>query len=125
MSILAPLLLAAFLLFLQGPLLQFSCAFTGARAPGFGRALVTALLAGLLSSIVAVTWSWTFGLLISFFISAWLAWGISVALAGTVAAVVYKSRLRLPFPQAVIIAAVHHLLTWAITAAAWYLYGLF
>lgn len=123
MSILAPLLLAAVLLLLQGPLLQFSVAFTGGHAPGYGRALGTAILAGVASGMAAAAWGCTFGLLIGF-VSGWLAWAASALVAAMVAATIYKGRLRLPFSQAFVVAIVHHLLSSALAAAAWYLYGL-
>lgn len=124
MSILAPLLLAALLLLLQGPILQFSVAFTGGHAPAYGRALGTAILAGIASALAATAWGCTFGLLIGF-VSGWLAW-IASALIGTMAAAaIYKGRLRLPYTQAFVVAIVHHLLSSALAAAAWYLYGLF
>lgn len=124
MSILAPLFLVALLLFLQGPLLQFSCAFTGARAPRYWRALTTAVLAAVLSTFAATAWSCTFGLVVGLF-SSWLAWGLSIAVAGLVASAVYKRRLSIPFAQAVVVALVHNLLSSGLAAAAWFLYGLF
>lgn len=123
MSILAPVLVAAALLLLQGPVLQFSVAFTGGHAPGYWRALGTAVLAGVASAMAAAAWGCTFGLLISF-VSTWLAYAASAVVAGMVAAAVYKGRLRLPYSQAFVVAIVHHLLSSALAAAAWYLYGL-
>lgn len=124
MSILAPIFVAGLLLALQGPLLQFSCAFAGGRAPGYWRALATAILAGCASTVAATTWSWTGGLLVSLFVSSWLAWGIGVTLGGLVSSLVYRGRLHLPFAQAVAVTLVHSVLSSGVTAAAWYLYRL-
>lgn len=124
MSILAPLFVAVVLLLLQGPILQFAVSFTGGHAPAYGRALGTAVFAGIVSTLAAAAWGCTFGLLISFF-SAWLAWAASALVAANMAALVYKGRLRLPFSQALVVAIVHNLLSSALAAAAWYLYRLF
>lgn len=124
MSIFAPLFLVALLMFLQGPLLQASCAVSGARPPSYGRALVTAILAVVLSTIAGTAWSWTFGVLVGLF-SAWLAWGLSIGVTGLVSASILRTRLRIPFRQAVLVAIVHHVLSTGLAAAAWFLYGLF
>jgi hypothetical protein len=118
MSLFAPLLAAAFLVAVQGLLLQAACAVAGERPPRYGEALVTALLAAVVSTLLALAWGCTFGLVVGL-LSSTLAWALSVLVGVGATASVYRTRLATPGPQAFAIALAHHAMAWAVSATLW------
>jgi len=118
MSMFASLLAGLFLFAIQGLLLQTAVALTGDPAPRAGRAFVTAALAALLASMGAAGWGCTFGLVVSVF-SKTLASLMSVFVAVSITAAVYRSRLWLTGGHALVVAALHHLMAWATAALLW------
>lgn len=120
MSLFAPLLAAGLLLALQGTLLQVACAFVGEPPPRYRQALVTALLAAIVATLLTVAWSCSLGLLVGL-VSRTLAWVLSVFVGLGVTASVYRARLGLTGGQAFAVTLAHHAMTWALSAL---LYGL-
>lgn len=125
MSLFVPLLVAVVLVAVQGGLLQLSCAVAGERPPAYGPALLTAIVAGLLSAIGASAFGWTIGLVLWFF-SRTLAWAATGLFGIAISAAVYRSRLGaggvpLSPGQAIAIAGIHHGLAWLVGGLAWWL----
>jgi hypothetical protein len=118
MSLLAPILVACFLLAIQGFLLQTAVALTGDPAPRHGRALLTALIAALLATMGSAAWGCTFGLLVAL-ISKPMAYGLSLLVGLVITSVVYRSRLRLSGGHAFVVAGLHHLMAWAVSGLLW------
>ena len=118
MSLFALVLVVAFLIAVQGFLLQTACAIAGERPPTYGDALVNAMIAGFVAFLASSAFGCTFGIVIGLF-SKYLAWFGSAAIGAAVAANVYRTRMFLPTNQALAVAVIHHLLAWAISAAVW------
>lgn len=109
------------LLTVQGFVLQTAVALTGDPAPRYGRALVTAWMAGIATLVGVGLWKVTFGLVIGFFaptVASVLAVGLGVAITG----LVIKGRIGLRAGHALMVAALHSLMAWGASAAVWWLY---
>lgn len=118
MSLLAPLLVTCFLIAIQGFLLQTAVALTGDPAPRYGRALITSLIAGVLTFIGVSSWGCTFGLLLGL-ISKPLAAMLSIFVGLVITSAVYRTRLRISGGHALVIAGLHHLMGWGVGALVW------
>ncbi|MCB9673382.1 MAG: hypothetical protein H6734_28220 [Alphaproteobacteria bacterium] len=114
--IVVPVVAALIAVLLQGVLLQISVALTGEQAPRFGRALVTALIGGLVSWVAGGVFSVTAGLFLGF-VAPGLAWVLGASITIGAAAVVYRSRLGIGLLHAAVVAALQQLLTWAALGA--------
>lgn len=118
LTLIVPLLIGALW---HGLSLQLSCALAGERSPRFLRAMWVSWLGGLLGAGSAAVWSWTFGLIVSLFISSWLAFGLGILLQLFVTASVYRSGLKLTGPAAFGVTGIHALLSWGVNALlAWF-----
>lgn len=118
MSLFAPVLIVAFLIALQGFLLQTACAVAGERPPTYGEALLTSIIAAIVAGLASTAFGCTFGVFLGLF-SRYLAWFAAVAVGTAVTASVYRSRLLVPTNQALAIAIIHHVLAWAISGLLW------
>jgi hypothetical protein len=114
----ASILILAFLVAVQGVLLQRSCALAGERPPPYGEALATALIAGLVSGVGGAAFGCTAGLLIGLF-SRWAAWLAGELFALALTASVYRGRLGLRTERALLVAVFHHVLAALVSAAVW------
>jgi hypothetical protein len=114
-----PVLIAAFLVAIQGVLLQTSCTLTGQKPPPYGAALLTSLIGGILTGIGTFLFAWTFALVIGLFSStlAWIAtWSVGIAITASV----YRTRLDLATPRAIAVSIAHHFLAGTIATVLWF-----
>lgn len=114
MSLFAPILVAVFVLAIQGLLLQTACALTGEKPPSYGEAALTALVAGVVAALGTLAWGCTFGLVVALF-SRTLAWALGVATGLAITASVYRVRLGVSGGQAFAIGLLHHVMAWAVS----------
>lgn len=118
MSLLATLLIVAFLITVQGFLLQTAMAVAGERPPSYGEALMTAIIAAVFAALATTAFGCTLGVFIGLF-SKVLAWVASLAIGTAVTASVYRSRLFLGSGQAVAVAVIHHVLGYLLSGLVW------
>lgn len=97
----------------HGVSLKVACALAGEDSPGFARTAVVSWLGGLMSAVVGTAWAFTFGIVVSLFISSWLSAGIGLVLGLLTAATVYRQGLKLSGPASLGVAAIHLALTFA------------
>lgn len=100
----------------HGLSLQIACVLAGEQAPRFGRAIWVSWLGGLLGAGVSTAWGFTFGLVVSLFLSAWLATAIGVGLQLLTTGAVYKRGLKLSSPASFGVALIHLLLSFGVAA---------
>ncbi len=114
MSLLVPLLMA---LLWHGFSLKLAVALAGEEAPGFFRAAWVSWIGGLLGSAVFFGWSWTIGWGIALLLSSWLSMALGFAFQFLTTATIYKRGLRLGFPDALGVTAIHLALSFLVNAA--------
>jgi hypothetical protein len=116
----APLLLAAFLLAIQGVLLRISCAICAYDdPPPHASALWTAVVASTLALLASAAWSCTFGLLASLLLGSTISSLLAVLVAIAVTAEVYRRRLATTGGHALVITIVHHTTASITSAVLW------
>ena len=98
----------------HGLSLKFSVALAGEDSPTFFRAAFVSWIGGLLGTIGAASFAWTFGWFTSLFIGAWLTTAISIAITLFTTSMVYKRGLNLTLPTAFGVTGIHAVLTFLI-----------
>jgi len=96
---------------LQGWLMQTAVALTGDPAPRYGRALGAVIFTLVSYTISWVGWSWTVGWFMKLFVGNFIVDGLGMALAVLLSAFIVKRRLRLSYSHALVITALHILLS--------------
>ena len=114
--------IAAFfaLLLAQGFLLQTSVALSGAAAPRYGSALVTALVGALAGGLASASYSCTAGVLVSLFVSAHLSWALAALVGWIATAAVYKRSLDLRPGHAMLVALLHQVMATALSGVVYF-----
>jgi len=109
-----------FLVAIQGFLLQTAVALTGEAAPRYGAATVTALWAGLVSTLAYAGFRLTAGIVLWMFMGSTAVWlaGLVVMWLGT--AVVYRRRMELSGGHALLVALLHHVMAATVSGAIWF-----
>jgi hypothetical protein len=120
MSFFLPVILVVALVLAQGALLQVATALTGEVAPRYGRALSTALLAALFSTVASAAYGCTVGIFVSA-ISTTVAAAIAAFVTLWVSGLVYRRRLSVSTGQALLIALLHEVMAMVLSGAAWWL----
>lgn len=113
LSLVVPLVIAALW---HGFSLQLACTIAGEQTPRFGRAMWVSWLGGLLGAGAATVWSFTFGLLVSLFLSSWLSFGLGLVLQLLVTGGIYRRGLKLSLPAGMGVAGIHAILSLAVNA---------
>ncbi|MCB9674065.1 MAG: hypothetical protein H6737_03055 [Alphaproteobacteria bacterium] len=117
LSLIVPFIIAVLW---HGFSLQIASVLAGEEAPRFTRAVWVSWLGGLLGGGSAILWTYSFGLIVSLFISAWLATAIGFGIHLFVVGATYKRGLRFSTPTALGVAGIHMILSYVVNAVlAW------
>ena len=119
MSFLLPVIVVVALVLAQGALLQVATALTGEVAPRYGRALGTAVLAVIFSTLASAAYGCTLGLFLKAISSTAAAAGAALIMLW-VTGLVYRKRLSVSTGQALLIALLHEVMAALLSAAAWW-----
>ncbi|MEZ4235318.1 MAG: hypothetical protein R3F59_03995 [Myxococcota bacterium] len=114
-----PVIAMVVLFLAQGLLLQVAVALTGERAPRYGRAMVSWMLAWLLGGVAGMGFEYSIG----WVIPAIVGQAVAVLLGLGVAAIVFKRQFRTSLVQGLAVAVVYTVLSWLVGAGTWYLLG--
>lgn len=110
------------LLTLQGFLLQTAVALSGDPAPRYGRALVTAWMAGLATVTGVGMWKWTLGLLVGL-VSPMLSTVVALGLGVVITAIAIRFRMGLRGLHALFVAALYNAMAAGASYAVWWIYN--
>ena len=123
MSLMSYLLAFAFVAVIQGFLVRSACTICEVDPKGYGSSVAMAWTAWLASTFAAVSWNWTFGWVVWFFVGGTVSSLIAGGIGWLVATLIYKRWLAIGFAHAALIWTIYAVAATLLSGAIYGLLG--